>query len=244
MQKPAVLALSLALIAAKGVWAAPAAAERFIVTAEGPAAARYPAGRKVADDERFALGPQDRLVLLDRSGTHLLRGPGTFAGVVPRSPEATRRIASIFAPPSSRSGIAAVRGFRMNGDATASIWRVDLGWSGSVCVPRGAAIGFARSPGAAAAFSASTEGSSPSRAEWPAGSSSLPWPTDLPVRDRADYHVTLGERSTTLRLILIDAQDGDPAAVAATLAQHGCSSQLDEVVRKATAVSEDSPESS
>jgi len=68
----------VALVGALAI-ASPAMAQSRVVRSTGPSAAQYPTGKKIAANGTIRLQRGDRVTVLDKSGTRVLTGPGTFS---------------------------------------------------------------------------------------------------------------------------------------------------------------------
>lgn len=127
------------LALAGAVFAAAATAHAgVVVRSSGPSASQYPVGKQVADTAKITLRAGDRITVLTDTGTSVLQGPGDF--VVGEGATRTRsRFSNLTRRGSGRVRTGAVRGA---GDAAPpegpqsapSLWFVDLGASGTICL--------------------------------------------------------------------------------------------------------------
>lgn len=76
--KPSAVIMALAI----AFGATGAAAETFVVSASGPSARAYPAGKSLPDDARVTLRENDVVIVAVGRETRTLRGPGTFTPAV------------------------------------------------------------------------------------------------------------------------------------------------------------------
>src|SRR5579859_4703044 len=111
-----------------------ATAQVVVLNARGPSSAAYPQGTVLPADRTIYLKSGDQLEVLDAAGSHLLTGPTAVkAGQVDTGAKAALK--DIFRRANaSRPGIAAVRGFTLQGEgapasdgaSTAPLWRLDV----------------------------------------------------------------------------------------------------------------------
>src|SRR5687767_8423130 len=84
-----------AALAAAGV----AHAQGVVVRSTGPSAAQYPQGKRLPANAKVTLRSGDRLTVLDKAGTRVLSGPGSFTldSSVARDRGAASRVGSVLA---------------------------------------------------------------------------------------------------------------------------------------------------
>jgi len=127
------------LVAVGAVGAAAAAgaaqAQSIVVRSSGPSATAYPQGKKLAANARVSLKAGDKLTVLDKAGTRVLAGPGSYTldGAVARDAGAVSRVAGVMTGGAARTRTGAVRGvgsIRSAPLAAAagpdSVWYVDV----------------------------------------------------------------------------------------------------------------------
>lgn len=144
MRRAAAVLGILAAAAALGV--TPAMAQAVVVRASGPSAAKFPTGKKLADGAKVALEAGDTLTVLDRAGTRVLKGKGSFTidSKVIRDRGVVGMLSrSLNNPTSIRAG--AVRGAVLPGVETRpllpkSVWIANIDRGGKVCVPQGSDV--------------------------------------------------------------------------------------------------------
>ena len=174
------------IAAALLVTATAAMADILVVRSSGPSAKSYPPGRRLAESARLVLKAGDQLIVLDGRGTRVIRGPGSFAAGAP----AVGRVASA-APVQRRARIGAVRGIETGELRPPSIWHVDVARSSNVCVADPAKVTLWRARAAeAATLSIAARNGATRQLGWQPGSSTLAWPSDLPVAEGAEYRLT------------------------------------------------------
>ncbi|MBA4353594.1 MAG: hypothetical protein C0409_02770, partial [Novosphingobium sp.] len=150
-----------------------ALAQAVVVRSTGPTAVNYPKGKRLPANATVTLKAGDVVTVLDKAGTRILRGAGTFTltGSVNRDRGAAALLArSLSNPASVRAG--AVRGAAEPTGQTVlpvSIWLADTEQGGTVCVPRGSDLYLWRSQSARRSFTWLTEatGGEMVRMQWP-----------------------------------------------------------------------------
>lgn len=213
------------LAAALLAGAAPALADILVVRSTGPTAKSYPPGKRLPESARIALKAGDQLTVLDGRGTRMIRGPGTFVAGAPAP-----RLALTVPSTDRRARIGAVRGVDNGELRPPSIWHVDVARSSNVCVADPAKVTLWRADAAAAAtLSISGEGGLSRRLDWQPGSTTLAWPSDLPVADGAEYRLAgVGAAApTTIRFRTMPAKPAGLEDMAQTLIRNRCDAQLD-----------------
>lgn len=229
-----------------GFGASIAAAQVVVLNARGPSSAAYPQGAVLPPDRTIFLRSGDQLEVLDAAGSHLLTGPTTVkAGAVDTGAKAALK--DIFRRANaSRPGIAAVRGFTLQGatpasdgpGSTAPLWRLDVpAWqeaepsdTHNFCVPEGRAPvltrGAAQGTGSLVIY---PDGARNGRTlSWPAGARDLAWPAGLSFADGETYALNLNAAgATVVRWRVIPPNAGSLVDLARTLLDNGCYDQLD-----------------
>jgi hypothetical protein len=203
-------------------------ADILVVRSVGPSAGSFAPGKRLPETARISLKPGDRLIVLDGRGTRVIRGPGTFTAGVPTP-------VPLHSGPASqrRSRIGAVRTDETAQLRPPSIWHVDVSKSSNVCVANPAKVTLWRAD-PAKALSLEIDGGSgeAKRIAWQAGSSTLAWPSDLPVTDGAAYRLSRGG-GTALVGIRFRTMPATPAGLedmAQTLIRNRCDAQLDRFI--------------
>ena len=203
-----------------------AMADILVVRSTGPSAKSYPPGRRLPESARIVLRPGDQLTVLDGRGTRLIRGPGAFTAGAP----AVGRIASAAPASDRRARIGAVRGLDTGELRPPSIWHVDVARSSNVCVADPAKVTLRRAdPAGAATLSISGEGGRSRRLDWQPGSTTLAWPSDLPVAEGAEYRLAGagGAAPTMIRFRTMPAKPAGLEDMAQSLIRNQCDAQLD-----------------
>jgi hypothetical protein len=229
----------LAGVAGMGALAVGAAAmaQAIVVRSTGPSAAQYPQGRKLPATATVTLKPGDHITVLDRAGTRVLSGPGSFAlssnGPAAAAPTALASLMNAGGAPRTRTG--AVRGAPMAPVAATpsgpdNIWYIDVSKGGTYCVADPAVLVLWRpnrtEEGKGKLLSAD---GSMADVTWKAGNALKLWPAaTLPVVDGQTYTfsnpVGMMVKITTR---LMGTVPNDEMQVASLLADKGCHAQLD-----------------
>lgn len=229
------LAASAAAVLALAT-AASAAAQAVVVRSTGPSASAYPMGRKLPANSAISLRAGDHVTVLDKSGTRVLAGPGTFTlnSAVNRDAGSGAALASMMARTGgARTRTGAVRGAPVLGATTSgpsSIWYVDVSKGGTYCVADPAQVVLWRPD-------STTEGTgkllsadgSMADVTWRAGSSLKLWPSaTMPVVDGQSYKFSnTVSQPVSITVKLVTAVPEDEVDVAGMLADKGCTAQLD-----------------
>ena len=219
--------LARSLIAAALLLSAGAAmADILVVRSTGPSAKGFPPGKRLPENARISLKASDQLIVLDGRGTRVIRGPGTFAAGAP----AAGRVASATPAVQRRARIGAVRGVETGELRPPSIWHVDVARSSNFCVADASKVTLWRADaGQALALNVSAAGGRTRQLSWQPGSSTLAWPSDLPVADGSEYRLSWsgGATPTTLRFRTMSAKPAGLEDMAQTLIRNQCDAQLD-----------------
>jgi hypothetical protein len=224
--------LALATLLVSGATAA--SADVLVVRASGPSASTYPAGRSLPDTARITLRGGDTLVVLDARGTRTFRGPGTFTPA--SAAQAGPRVAQT--ADNRRARIGAVRSAGIVPASPSSIWQIDVSQGGTVCLANTSEVTLWR-PDASqtASLAISGAGGAARTLNWPAGSTTATWPSDLPIANGARYQLSQAGTAvpTSITFRTLASAPGDMQAVAQALIANGCQEQLDLLVDSAPA---------
>lgn len=239
--------VAVALVGASMGWSVAAHAQAVVIRSTGPSAAAYPAGRKLPAGAAVTLKAGDQVTVIDQAGSRVLSGPGAF-----RIDNAVNRdaaggvntaLAALIARGGARTRTGAVRGdTEVPTEATRpdNVWYVDVSRGGTVCIADPAQVVLWR-PNRTETGNGTLYGAdnSPAEVTFRAGSAIKLWPVaSLPVVDGQTYRFTspLGQTVKITTRLLVDVPE-DPVAVAALLAEKGCSAQID-VLASAPAAAE------
>ncbi|MGZ8287296.1 MAG: hypothetical protein ACXW27_00715 [Allosphingosinicella sp.] len=208
------------------VTAGAAAADILVVRSSGPSAKSFPPGKRLPESARISLKPSDQLVVLDGRGTRIIRGPGTFTAGAP----AVGRVATAAPAVQRRARIGAVRGVETGELRPPSIWHVDVTRSSNFCVADPSKVTLWRADAAEPlTLNIGGPGGRAKQLSWQPGSSTLAWPSDLPVADGSEYRLSWsgGAVPTALRFRTVPAKPAGLEDMAQTLIRNQCDAQLD-----------------
>jgi hypothetical protein len=209
----------------------------IVVGSSGPSAKDFPLGKKLDDAGQLTLRAGDTLTVLDRNGTRILRGAGTFA--VSRA--ATTSNAAAYAMltrqrSSQRVRTGAVRD-PSSGSKVASpnLWYVDLGRPGTKCLVAADNVRLWRADavkGASYRVTASDAGHVMTNMmiAFDAGAMVAPWDNArLPIANgtRVTIADAGGKSAGTFQFAVLAAQPDNPESLAASLIENGCTAQLE-----------------
>lgn len=225
-----------AIIAVAAVAGQAAIADVIVVRANGPSAARFPAGKTLPDGARIAMQRGDQIVLLDARGTRTLTGPGNFPATGGASAAAPTTLTALASTSTSRRArVGAVRGVPAVDAATMrpGIFLVDVAVAGRVCVadPTAVTLWRAGTRDAAATTLTASDGRS-ATVSWIAGQETSPWPASLPVAQDATYRIVpaSGGAGVSVKFQTLATPPADLPQLASALIAHGCQGQVDVLV--------------
>lgn len=231
------LAVSVSAIAGLAL-AGHAMAQSVVVRSTGPSAATYPQGRKLPAGTSVVLKAGDHVTVLDKAGTRVLNGPGSFAlnGEVNRDNAAGTQLAAMMARGgASRTRTGAVRGAISGPALTAptgpeNVWYIDVSKGGTYCVADPAAVVMWRPEKTEEGTGklVSQDGSS-ADVTWRAGSALKVWPAaSVPVVDGQTYTFRNAVGAPVkIRTMVMTSVPADELEVAGVMADKGCTAQLD-----------------
>lgn len=225
-----------ALIGASFGWSAAAQAQAVVIRSTGPSAAAYPMGRKLPAGAAVTLKAGDQITVIDQAGSRVLSGPGSFkldSAVNRNAAGANTALAALVARGAARTRTGAVRGdTEVPTEAVRpdNAWYVDVSRGGTVCIADPAQVVLWR-PNRAETGNGTLYGAdnTPAEVTFRAGSAIKLWPVaTMPVVDGQTYRFTspVGQTVRITTRLLVDVPE-DPVAVAALLAEKGCSEQLE-----------------
>lgn len=215
-----------------------ALAQSVVVRSTGPSAATYPQGKKLPANASLTLRSGDKVTVLDKSGTRVLSGPGTFAlnGAVNRDAAGGTALAAMM----TRGGGARTRTGAVRGATTApvvtaptgpeNVWYIDVSKGGTYCIADPATLVMWR-PARTAEGTGKLLSQDGSTADvtWRAGSALKVWPSaTVPVVDGQSYTFSNAVGAPVkIRMMLLTTVPTDEMEVAAAMADKGCTAQLD-----------------
>lgn len=204
----------------------------IVVGSSGPSAKNFPPGTKLPDDAKITLKTSDSVTILDKRGTRVLRGAGTFTVGSPSGPSRTSTFAALTTQRSaSRVRTGAVRAGGPDGKPLRpNLWYVDVTSSGPVCIMDPAEVRAWRPEVEGdATFSAKpARGGSATRIAFESGSMVAAWDTGMPVTDGASYAISSSVAApvVTVTFALLPDQDYAPEDLAEALLAKGCEGQV------------------
>lgn len=215
-----VSAAAAACIASSG----PVLAKALVVRSAGPSSKAYPPGKALPDSARISLQPGDSVTILAPGSKRTLRGPGTF-------PAGADNANALADSTSKRTRFGAMR----TGDLALnpSPWNLDVTQSGMMCVGSAGGLKMWRpNSEEAGSLSISTGDGPATKVAWPAGKSTVDWPTALKIADGTEYRLALsdGTSAGSVKFAVMATIPDDVTDAAQSLIQRGCQNQLDVLV--------------
>jgi hypothetical protein len=217
---------ALALACLFGI-AGNAVAGTIVISASGPSARNYPAGKALAAGSRIVLAAGDTLTVLDSRGTRTLRGPVTVSAEATATASNPSFAALVATQNRRRARTGAIRGANDRAKPS-NLWLVDVGAGGTVCVSDPAAVQLWRPDmQAAATLTVADDGGRRTDVAFPLGQNTAPWPAAAPIAEGRSYVLSGGglAQPTRLRFTMLSAGSSDPAATYMALDAKGCSAQ-------------------
>jgi hypothetical protein len=225
-----------ALVGAGLSWSAASHAQAVVIRSTGPSAAAYPMGRKLPAGAAVTLKAGDQVTVIDQAGSRVLSGPGSFkldSAVNRDTGGANTALAALIARGGARTRTGAVRGetdVPTEAVRPDNVWYVDVSRGGTVCIADPAQVVLWR-PNRAETGNGTLFGAdnAPAEVTFRAGSAIKLWPVaTMPVVDGQTYRFTspVGQTVKITTRLLGDVAE-DPVAVAAMLAEKGCTAQMD-----------------
>ncbi|HEX6218063.1 MAG TPA: hypothetical protein VFZ35_02170, partial [Sphingomicrobium sp.] len=202
----------------------PALAKALVVRSAGPSSKAYPPGKALPDSARISLQPGDSVTILAPGSKRTLRGPGTF-------PADAGNANALADSTSKRTRFGAMR----TGDLALnpSPWNLDVTQSGTMCIDSSGGLKMWRPNSEEAdTLSISAAEGPATKVTWPAGKSTVDWPTALKIAEGTEYRLALsdGTSAGSVKFAVMAAIPEDVADAAQSLIQRGCQNQLDVLV--------------
>jgi hypothetical protein len=224
-----------AFLAVSFCWSAVAQAQAVVIRSTGPSATAYPAGRKLPAGAPVVLKAGDQVTVIDKAGSRVLSGPGSFklGSAVNREAGGNTALASLLARGAARTRTGAVRGdTEVPTEAVRpdNVWYVDVSRGGTVCIADPAQVVLWRpnraETGNGTLFAAD---GTPAEVTFRASSAIKLWPVaTLPVIDGQTYRFTSPVGQTVkITARLLASVPEDPVEAATLLAEKGCTAQLE-----------------
>lgn len=221
-----------------------ALAQSMIVRSTGPSAAKYPVGKKLAVNEKITLVTGDRVVLLDKGKTRTLAKAGTHNSSA--SVAANQTLSTTMSQMISRDGALRRRGGATRGPGDVemaateirapNLWLIDARKGGNFCVADPATLLFWRPEiNGDTSLRVESEGGT-AKAETIAfldGQAYRRWPgAVLPLTAGSSYRLSGAglDKPVSIRFQMLNSLPETPEAIASTLLERGCTTQLDRLV--------------
>ena len=233
-------ALAATALAASLALAGSAFAQAVVVRATGPSMAKYPKGMKLAAGATVSLQDGDVLTVLDRVGTRVIKGRGSYAidSQVLRDRGMVNVLSRTLSNPRTiRAG--AVRGMSPAGptpvEQPKSVWLADIDKGGKVCVPQGSGLYLWRTANGEQRLSwlSEAEGGAMVRLQFPPQTSGISWPSgSLPLVAGRSYRINSdGTTDPAVEFEVVslapDAIPDNAADLGSLLLANGCAVQFE-----------------
>lgn len=219
-----------------------AIAQNMVVRSTGPSAKSYPAGKKLASNAKITLKKLDRVTILGKGGTRVIKGPGTFSvnrSATSKSSSSTRLSSFINNRGSSRARTGAVRSAGVTATEAAprnpNLWYLDVTKGGKFCVSDANALVLWRPDytGSATASIVEPTNGAVTEVAWRKGNPLKSWPkAEAPLTNGASYRLIGSnvEKSVAINFVLLNEAPKNLDEAATVLIANGCQSQLDLLV--------------
>ena len=233
-------ALAATALAASLALAGSAFAQAVVVRATGPSMAKYPKGMKLPAGATVSLQDGDVLTVLDRVGTRVIKGRGSYAidSQVLRDRGMVNVLSRTLSNPRTiRAG--AVRGMSPAGptpvEQPKSVWLADIDKGGKVCVPQGSGLYLWRTANGEQRLSwlSEAEGGAMVRLQFPPQTSGISWPSgSLPLVAGRSYRINSdGTTDPAVEFEVVslapDAIPDNAADLGSLLLANGCAVQFE-----------------
>lgn len=222
-----------------------ALAQVVVVRSTGPSAVSYPPGKRLPAGATVTLRAGDVVTVLDRAGTRVLRGAGSFAmnTLASRDAGSAALLArSLSNPVSVRAGAVRVGLPAQGGEGgqaaepiPVSIWLADIDQGGRVCLPRGSDLYLWRKASEARRFVwlGESAGGGTVRVALPSRTAGVAWPrAQVELFDGHSYRVAEEgdpNKGVDFEVVMLDpeAVPADAASLGTLLLDNGCKAQFD-----------------
>lgn len=198
-----------------------------VVKSLGPSSKAYPPGKTLSETAKISLQGGDVVTVIGPSSAQTLRGPGNFDA----------KQVALASAAGQRGRFGALRAAEVAHNP--SIWDIDAGQGGRVCVSDPAKLQLWRSDAETPVTVQIRNADGKSEAlTWAAGKALAPWPAALPIRSGAKYLVEWpdGGDSSKLDVVTVASPPADLVGAAQVLLENGCQKQLDLLVEGASKV--------
>ncbi len=202
-------------------------AQTIVISASGPSARGYPAGKSLAAGSRIVLAAGDTLTVLDSRGTRTLRGPATTTAEASTTNANPSFAALVATQNRRRARTGAIRGAGESAKPS-NLWDVNVASEGTVCVANPAVLQLWRPDmQQAATLTITPETGVSASTAFIVGQNIAAWPANLPVAEGKTYVLSGGglAKPTHVRFTMLNSPPADPAATYAALDAKGCEAQ-------------------
>lgn len=196
-----------------------------VVKSLGPSSKAYPPGKTLPESAKINLQGGDVVTVIGPSSAQTLRGPGNFDA----------KQVALASAASQRGRFGALRAAEVAHNP--SIWDIDAGQGGKVCVSDPAKLQLWRSDAETPVTVQIRNADGKSEPlTWAAGKALAPWPASLPILSGAKYSVEWpdGGDSSKLDVVTVASPPTDLVGAAQVLLENGCQKQLDLLVEGAS----------
>jgi hypothetical protein len=218
---------AMMVIAGAVGFAGAACANTVVISASGPSARSYPAGRSLAPGSAIVLKAGDTLTVLDSRGTRTLRGPARVSAEASATAASTSFASLVATQNRRRARTGAIRGTGERARPS-NLWSIDITGGGTVCVADPAAMQLWRPDmQQPATLTVTAEHGGSAQTDFAKGRNTAAWPAALPIAEGRSYVLSGGglARPTHLRFAMLDTPAADPAGTYTALDAKGCEAQ-------------------
>jgi hypothetical protein len=202
-----------------------AIANVVVVKSLGPSAKAYPPGKTLPESAKISLQGGDIVTVIGPSSAQTLRGPGNFDA----------KQVALASAAGQRGRFGALRAVDVAHNP--SIWDVDVGAGGKVCVSDASKLQLWR-PDSETEMKVTIRNADGKSQDlsWPAGKALTAWPSALPIKSGASYQVEWPETGdkSSLDVVTVANPPTDLVGAAQILLENGCQKQLDLLVESAS----------
>jgi hypothetical protein len=202
-----------------------AIANVVVVKYLGPSAKANTPGKTLPESAKISLQGGDIVTVIGPSSAQTLRGPGNFDA----------KQVALASAAGQRGRFGALRAVDVAHNP--SIWDVDVGAGGKVCVSDASKPQLWR-PDSETEMKVTIRNADGKSQDlsWPAGKALTAWPSALPIKSGASYQVEWPETGdkSSLDVVTVANPPTDLVGAAQILLENGCQKQLDLLVESAS----------
>ena len=220
-------------LALAGAAVAGAVQAGVVVSASGPSAGQFPAGKKLDDNSSITLRDGDTVTVLTGGGTRVIKGAGVHR--VSAAGESKRSTFAVLTRQRSASRVrtGAVRGTGPVAGAverSPNLWYVDVSRAGTMCVASPDAVRLWRPGGDSAATYVLASGGKSVEIAFAESARDVAWDSAaMPVTEGTRYSIAGPDGGSTneINFVMLDSVPEEPEDLAARLIEKGCTNQLE-----------------